>query len=481
MSFFTSTFLLKNRTFGSFLILLFLVPTLFLSVPKKSAAFFCPPILCLDPVQDVTGVITTGTTGVSAGANVTATMLAIGQHVKDFILDSLANAIAQTIIRGLTAQTVNWINSGFKGNPAYITNPNQFFLNAGDSIAGQFLSSSPYTNNLCSPYNIKIRLALAKTYLNQTQPTYACTLSKIVQNFDNFTNDFSQGGWDAWFSVTQNTNNNPFGSFLTGIDSLNAQIGNKNYNLTKQLDQAKGFLTFNKCASWIDTPKGAAVGDSETPVTSSCTSDQETAGLCTKSSEVDNSTNNSYSGEEQGDKDPKTGKTCAKSEAVTPGSVVESQLENVMGSSIRKLELTNSINAVASALMTQLVQQVVGGIGSGIRGLSQKSSASNTTGSTASSRTFLEQMVATGDTTNPTAADKEDATRLQEIMRTASSSTPTPVDNGIPTKEEAREENKKDQQTLSGEYCAANPLDDICINVPQGANHAINGATNTNQ
>ena len=54
---------------------------------------------------------------------------------------------------------------------------------------------------------------------------------------------------------------------------------------------------------------------------------------------------------------------------VTPGKVIESQLENVLGSSVRQLELADEINEIVSALVAYLVQQVLTS-GQGLAGYS---------------------------------------------------------------------------------------------------------------
>jgi len=248
MSFFS--YVRSKQWISRLLILILLVPILFLGNPKKTQALFgldCMPFLCLDPAQDIEGGATTITTGVTAGASVTNAAFSAVQYTKNFILDGLANAVAKQIIRGITAQTVNWINTGFKGNPAYITNPDQFFLNVGDNVAAQFLSQSSVLSQLCSPFSAKVRLALVTRYLTDTNKNYTCTIDKVVQNYDNFTNDFSQGGWTGWLSMTQSSQNNPYGAYLTAQDSLRIDIGNQKTKFSEQIKTNQGFLSFQKC------------------------------------------------------------------------------------------------------------------------------------------------------------------------------------------------------------------------------------------
>src|SRR3989344_6420706 len=88
--------------------------------------------------------------------------------VKEYGLDAVAYFFANRMVEKLAAQTVNWINSGFQGNPAYVTDPNQFFLDIGDEQASRFLSSTAFSNSLCSPFRAQVRLALVKNYLAET-------------------------------------------------------------------------------------------------------------------------------------------------------------------------------------------------------------------------------------------------------------------------------------------------------------------------
>ena len=94
-------------------------------------------------------------------------------------------------MQDITDETVNWVNSGFQGSPAFVQNPEQFFQNIGDNVAGNFIAGlgSPLAA-LCSPIALNVRLALA---LNQAGSSggsgssnpYSCTLSSIINNVQN--------------------------------------------------------------------------------------------------------------------------------------------------------------------------------------------------------------------------------------------------------------------------------------------------------
>ena len=272
----------------------------------------------------------------------------ISQAAKEYGLDSLASILAKNILTRITAQTVNWINSGFQGNPAYVTDPGQFFLGIADTEASRLLSTSGLSN-LCGPFRAQVRLALVKNYLAETDNQYySCSLGTLEQNYNSFINDFSQGGWDGWFSVTQNNQNNPYGTYLDTKNQLSVNIGNQKEKYQKQLDQGGGFLSFEKC----DTNAPGYIAA------------RTVAGVNIPES-------------------------CTKKETVTPGSVINDQLKKALGSTWGQLEAADELNEIISALFEQLVGKIAGGIGNGLRGASDNGSSG--TGSTA--RSFTDDLI----------------------------------------------------------------------------------------
>ena len=165
---------------------------------------------------------------------------------KEIIGDTFAWTTAKRAVKKVTADTVSWINSGFKGNPAYITNPDQFFLNAADQTVLQFINGTAL-NRVCSPFRPNLRLALVRNYLRETDQNFSCTLGSIEQNFEGFTNNFEQGGWDSWFNVTQNSSSNPYGSYLDYRDLLAIKNSGQKENKKADINQGQGFLSWKEC------------------------------------------------------------------------------------------------------------------------------------------------------------------------------------------------------------------------------------------
>ncbi len=249
------------------------------------------------------------------------------QQIKDYGLDTLAYVASSVVLKKLTAKTVNWINNGFKGNPGYIQNPKQFFLDIGDEVASDFLSQAG-VNQICAPFNAKVRLALVKNYINDDAGNYSCTLDILRNNYQSFMNDFSQGGLDAWFELTQNPQNNPYGAYLEAKNSLSLQVEAKQKQTQKELDLSGGFLNFKRC------PRGGSYTDTRGEV------------LCS-----------------------------VEEETVTPGIVINDQLTRSLGSTWDRLNASDELNEIVTAMLTQMVEQVANKA-SGLFGGSER----NTTG-----------------------------------------------------------------------------------------------------
>lgn len=296
-----------------------------LLVPQGTSAQYGIPQTSFDFPAEATGATSAAANTVTAASSATTATMSVLEKVKHYVLDPLAWFAAKKIVQNLTAQTVNWINSGFQGNPAYVQDPGQFFANIGDNVASKFINDAGL-NSLCSPFKAQVRLALVKNYLQEGRNDYSCKLSIIKDNYDDFISDFNNGGWDAWYEITQIPQNNPMGAFTAAQDQLAFQIGTEREKYSNQLQYGRGFLSYEKC------PTGKEYTGPSDP--------------------------NDPDGFQPGD-------CLVKKETVTPGSVIETQLQNVLPSGIRQLELADSFNEIVGALINQMFTRVVGGGGNG--------------------------------------------------------------------------------------------------------------------
>lgn len=142
------------------------------------------------------------------------------------VQDCLTRIVAKIALQQITASIVDWINSGFNGQPSFVQDYEQFFTDIADKSAGEFIEGSGLSF-LCSPFKLQVKIAIAQSYASRkSSSASSCTLSSVVGNVDNFfKNSFSDnGGWPGFLEVTTNAGNNPYGAFINGQIALNNQV-----------------------------------------------------------------------------------------------------------------------------------------------------------------------------------------------------------------------------------------------------------------
>lgn len=246
------------------------------------------------------------------------------------VLDGLAWSLANAILEKMTSDIVRWIQSGFDGNPAFVTNPDAFFMDVADKAIGNYIRGTDLAF-LCSPFSLQIKLALALRFGAARGP--ACTLTGIMANVQNFLNgSFLDGGWDRWFEITNSPRNNAYGAYLITQGQLAdklAQVAGKEKSL---LDWGKGVFSWKTCSVAKACPPDITLDEN---------------GKCTG---IDDDGNPIDYGAPQ----------CpeGKEQVATPGSVIQEQLNKALGSGRDKLVVMNSINQIVSALVQQLFKWV---------------------------------------------------------------------------------------------------------------------------
>lgn len=240
--------------------------------------------------------------------------------------DSIAYCVVNAMIEYVANSTIAWIQGGFEGNPSFVTNPEQFFKDLADVEASAFLQELAYGTlglNICEPFRAQIVLTIARNHVGNQQGYggqggYSrggfggggggnvgyggCTLDDIKGNLDNFLGgNFGNGGWNSWFQISQVDSNNPYATYFSLNANLEGAINKKTTLARGELDWGKGFMSFRKCAE--KTPKEK---QSSCPI-------------------------------------------------VSPGNVIQGQLEKTLGLAKDRLVLAEKFDQVIAAVVNQLI------------------------------------------------------------------------------------------------------------------------------
>ena len=144
--------------------------------------------------------------------------------------------------------------------PLYVSNIDEHLQNVRDEAYGIFdadLSNSQNPNIFSE--GIRRDLALQRAAGDSDQARVQTTLGSTMtrDEFNAFTSDFSQGGWDAWLKLIDPRNNYP-GSRLLAQDELALRESRAEGNAREEISSAKGFLPVRECANenWVTTTDG---------------------------------------------------------------------------------------------------------------------------------------------------------------------------------------------------------------------------------
>lgn len=248
-----------------------------------------------------------------------------GNDIQKQFLDCIARTIAKIALQQITNSVVDWINSGFNGQPSFVQDYQQFFTDVADQAAGEFIQGSDLAF-LCSPFQLQIKIAIAQSYANRRgSSASSCTLTQVIGNVDSFMKgNFSEGGWPGFLSFTTEPTNNPYGAYMHGLVGLDSSI---------QGAQAQAKLTIS--------PEG----------------------FLSTTEKYDCQTGHGAGGEsiEYG----------CKTRIVTPGSTIAKSAQKVLDLPIDENLLADSFDEIIGALINQLLTKTLYG---GLANLSNNTS-----------------------------------------------------------------------------------------------------------
>ena len=249
--------------------------------------------------------------------------------------DSIAWEIARFFLREFTTSIIDWIKTGqdpfFSGGTEgtlFVTNIDQFLLDAADNAAGVFMAEhfGDAWDNLCVPFRLQVGIGLGHSYgrdYGSLKFQARCTLTDIVANVEDFYTSFANGGWEA-FLASSFYENNPLGLLtLEENISLSRETRAHSANLFDFL-AGLGFPGLRECPPENQIPGPTQGGEP----------------LCL---------NNGYI-------------------TKTPGEAIHEQLEDALGEEIAKLVEADELDEIIAQLLQGLLAWLIGG-GSGGDGL----------------------------------------------------------------------------------------------------------------
>ncbi len=237
---------------------------------------------------------------------------------KESCLDAIAYTLAKQALAQVTNKTLTWINTGMDGNPFYVKNMGSLLGNIKDQEIRKYIGIAENINKGngdavgVSVTNKIIEMLTGRAPADNGETTPA------QEKYDAFTRDFSNGGWDAWYRMTQ-LGENPIAGILTTSQQLGKNIAEEQENTKQQLLQGNGFLSARKCVEYAP---------------------------------IDPDDN--FNGQ-----NPDGSPICLKYETTTPGAVIASQAQTITNSTTRQLEAADELNEVLGSFFDNMLNKLI--------------------------------------------------------------------------------------------------------------------------
>lgn len=172
------------------------------------------------------------------------------EKAKEYITSTVWAAFRKKMIDYMTDELVNWIQGG--GDPKFVTDWEGFLTEVADETGGQLLeevTSAEFMAGLCQPdWALKIRIGLQKPKKFATRAR--CTLSDIGVNFNDFMDNFENGGWAGWLSVSE-SQNNPYGMYMLVLNEKIEKEARAKLGAENEVKTGSGFLSDKVCKAIV--------------------------------------------------------------------------------------------------------------------------------------------------------------------------------------------------------------------------------------
>lgn len=240
---------------------------------------------------------------------------------KECLLDGIVNSMRETLISDIIKRVVTWANSGFDGNPAYVTNiPLHLIERIADPEAERIITGAE-TDVIAEPFRRDVRVALAKYYSASTrEPESILKCNVSTEQLEAFSRGdfFGGGGWSTFLTTSLQPSCNPLYAYQNAVTRLDDAVEAEKERERTLLDWGSGFRT----------------------------------------SEVDRSV------------DLGGGQSTNLRRVVTPGFMIAEHLRQTIGTGLRQSENADEIDEIISALMSHIGVELLSDV-EGFSGLSR--------------------------------------------------------------------------------------------------------------
>jgi len=286
-----------------------------------------------------------------------------GSLSKECTLDYAANWFKKKLIKQIIHDTTEWVKTGFNGEPAFMTKPDQFLYGAMDEYVGKILEKDDWANGVCSGNAEALKFAVNMHFNSLKQKMKdneisipKCTLSKFSENFNSTYGTGLAPFENNILNSIIDSNNTPYGFYSTVSQDMENLIQKRNNQKIKDINRNGGFLSIERCKT----------KDGDTYLAGENKQCGEKLIECLKNAGNDINKKSECQKEAEECNNPIfTDKDC---EYVTPGKIVAEKVSKTLDMEDENLMLADEFDELLSALLTKLTESIFDSDSGGLLG-----------------------------------------------------------------------------------------------------------------
>lgn len=162
---------------------------------------------------------------------------------ESFFKDVALSTLKKRLLDSLVDEIIEWIQGG--GKPKFVEDFGGFLEEVGQKAVGD-LALEIDNGRICKPFKLRLQVNLITPRFSQLT---SCTLDQIVGNFEDFRNDFRNGGWAAFTEINK-PQNNYYGTIINTFEEKNSRVTRQQDIAKQDIDAGQGFISVEECLEW---------------------------------------------------------------------------------------------------------------------------------------------------------------------------------------------------------------------------------------
>lgn len=168
--------------------------------------------------------------------------------MKECVLDGMVWMLKNVVIQQLTQDILTWIEGGFDGSPAFISNPEEWLDRVNEEVTFYAITRAGLWDLVCEPFRISVQLAMLADYSTRRGGGRMCDMDEVLggSSFDVFVksgqfNAGPGGGFSSMFKVINK--NNPIDTYMNASDEIALRAQQKINSERSLLAYGNGYLS----------------------------------------------------------------------------------------------------------------------------------------------------------------------------------------------------------------------------------------------